>query len=235
MSQCHRISELKKILLSVSKYNSMDRYQTTFASWDKVASMYQQYFMDFDLYNDSYDAFCNEIKTPGASILEIGCGPGNITRYLLNKRNDLLIDATDIAPNMIVLAKQNNPAANCMVMDAREIHSLQKKYDGIMCGFCLPYLSKEDCEKLFVDCKNLLSVGGVFYCSAIEGDYNKSGFETGSTGDQAYVYYYELDYIKQLLATTGFVEIQEFHKQYQKKDGSKQIHLILLAKSAAGK
>ena len=78
-------------------------------------------------------------------------------------------------------------------------------------------------------------MGGVFYCSAIEGDYNKSGFETGSTGDKAYVYYYELDYIKQLLATTGFVEIQEFHKQYQKKDGSKQIHLILLAKSAAGK
>ncbi len=213
----------------------MDRYQTTFASWDKVASLYEQYFMDFDLYNDTYDIFCNEIKKSNAAILEIGCGPGNITRYLLDKKHDLLIDATDIAPNMIVLAKQNNPVANCMVMDARDIHTLTKKYDGIMCGFCLPYLSKEDCEKLFFDCKNLLSNGGIFYCSAIEGDYESSSFETGSSGDKVYVYYYEPDYLQQLLAKAGFEHIQLFQKKYQKKDGSKQTHIILLAKAAAGK
>jgi cyclopropane fatty-acyl-phospholipid synthase-like methyltransferase len=211
----------------------MDRYQTTFDTWDKIASLYQQYFMDLDLYNDTYDLFCDQLKTPAASILEIGCGPGNITRYLLNKRHDLLIDATDIAPNMISLAKQNNPAANCMILDAREIHTLTKKYNGIMCGFCLPYLSKEDCAKLFFDCKQLLNQDGVLYCSALEGDHENSGFESGSSGDKAYVYYYEQDFLIQLLETTGFENIQTFRKQYQKKDGTEQIHLILIAHSAA--
>lgn len=210
----------------------MNRYQTTFDTWDKIAHLYQQQFMDIDIYNDTYDAFCHAIKKQHAAILEIGCGPGNITRYLLHKRNDFLIDATDVSPNMAALAKQNNPAANCLVMDARDIHTLTKKYDGIICGFCLPYLSKEDAEKLFMDCRNLLHRGGVFYCSTIEGDYENSGFETGSTGDKAYVYYYPQDYLQQLLVKTGFGNIQCFHKQYQKKDGSMQTHLMMMAESA---
>lgn len=39
--------------------------------------------MDLDLYNDTYDAFCQAVYKPGARIFEIGCGPGNITRYVL--------------------------------------------------------------------------------------------------------------------------------------------------------
>ena len=210
----------------------MDRYQTTFATWDKIASLYQQYFMDLDLYNDTYDLFCDQIKTSNATILEIGCGPGNITWYLLSKRPDLVIDATDIAPNMITLAKQNNPAANCMVLDAREIHTLPNKYDGIMCGFCIPYLSQQDCRKLFLDCRNLLTPGAVFYCSALEGEHDHSGYESGSSGDKAYVYYYEQDFLIELLAASGFEHIQCFRKPYQKKDGTAQTHLVLIATAA---
>lgn len=210
----------------------MNRYQTTFGTWDKIASLYQQHFMDIDIYNDTYDAFCNAIKKQDAAILEIGCGPGNITQYLLHKRNDFVIDATDVSPNMVALAKQNNPAANCRVMDARDIHNLTKKYDGIICGFCLPYLSKEDAEKLFLDCRNLLTTGAVFYCSAIEGDYGHSGFETGSTGDKVYVYYYQQDDLQQLFVKNGFQNTAVFQKQYQKKDGSMQSHLVMMAESA---
>lgn len=207
----------------------MNRYQTTFATWDKVAALYQQHFMDVDLYNDTYDIFCNEIKAKHAAILEIGCGPGNITRYLLNKRKDFIIDATDISPNMIALAKQNNPAANVMIMDARNIDCITKKYDAIICGFCFPYLSKEDCEKLLADCRNLLNEDGILYISTIEGKYNNSGYETGSSGDKAYVYYYEQRYIEQLLSQHGFAAIHIIKKQYHKKDGSRQQHLIFIA------
>lgn len=207
----------------------MNRYQTTFATWDKIAVLYQQHFMNFDLYNDTYDTFCNEIKTTGASILEIGCGPGNITRYLLNKRNDFVIDATDISPNMIALAKQNNPSAKGIVMDARNIAGFNKKYDAIMCGFCLPYLSKEDGEKLLLDCGHLLNNGGILYISTIEGNYERSGYETGSTGDKVYVYYYELHLLEQLLCLHGFTTLHTIRKQYYKKDGSSQHHLILIA------
>ena len=89
----------------------MDNYQETFETWNKLASLYQDKFMDLELYNESYDAFCNSIAKENANILEIGCGPGNITKYLLLKRPNYQIYGIDVAPNMIELARQNNPTA----------------------------------------------------------------------------------------------------------------------------
>lgn len=62
----------------------MDPYKETFETWNKVASLYQEKFMELKLYNDTYDLICNVVIKNKATILEIGCGSGNITRYLLS-------------------------------------------------------------------------------------------------------------------------------------------------------
>ncbi len=64
----------------------MDKYQETFQTLNKVAKIYQDKFMNLGLYNDSYDNFLDLITKANASVLEIGCGPGNITKYLLTKK-----------------------------------------------------------------------------------------------------------------------------------------------------
>jgi trans-aconitate methyltransferase len=104
----------------------MDRYKETFETWNKVASLYEDKFMDLDLYNDSYDFICNLITKDNAKLLEIGCGPGNITKYLLSKRPDFNIFGIDIAPNMIELAKKNNPAASFAMMDSSKFPTLKQ-------------------------------------------------------------------------------------------------------------
>jgi ubiquinone/menaquinone biosynthesis C-methylase UbiE len=138
---------------------NMDKYEITFETWDKVADIYEEKFMDLDIYVTTYDSFSAYIKDDHAKILEIGCGPGNITRYLLSKRPSWDIEAIDVAPNMITLAQKNNPTAQCRVMDCREIDTIEKKFDAIMCGFCMPYLSREDSSKLVKDCSDLLKDG----------------------------------------------------------------------------
>ena len=208
----------------------MDRYKITFETWDKIASAYQEKFMELDLYNDSYDLFCQQIKNSDPSILEIGCGPGNVTKYLLAKRNDFKIEGIDVAPNMIKLAQVNNPQATFKVMDCRKISALEKKYDAIICGFCIPYLSKKDCSKMIKDCSSLLKNNGIFYLSAIEGDYENSGFEIGSTGDKAFVHYYREAYLREKLIENNFEVINFIRINYPKNDGSTQSHLILIAK-----
>jgi trans-aconitate methyltransferase len=57
--------------------------------------------MDLDIYNSSYDQFVDLVAKPKARILDIGCGPGNITKYLLKKRPDFYVEGIDIAPNMV--------------------------------------------------------------------------------------------------------------------------------------
>ena len=207
-----------------------NRYSETFETWNKVALLYQEKFMDLDLYNETYDFICSSLNKPNSKILEIGCGPGNITKYILSKRPDLDIFGIDIAPNMIDLAKINNPNANFAIMDSREISKIETKYDGIICGFCLPYLSQTDAENLIFDAKNLLVNNGLIYISFVEGDPNKSDFQIGSSGDRSYFYYHTLDKLKTQLLDNSFEYLKTFTVEYVKSETEIDIHTILTAK-----
>ncbi len=208
----------------------MDRYKETFETWNKVASRYRDMFMDLDLYNDTYDFICDSISKDNAKILEIGCGPGNITKYLLSERPDFDIFGIDIAPNMIELAKNNNPTANFAIMDSGQIDEIKTKYDAIVCGFCLPYLSQTDSRKLITDCYNLLNENGLIYISFVEGDPIKSDFQIGSSGDRIYFYFHNLDDLKTQLIENRFGELKTFKVEYKKTETQIDIHTILTAK-----
>jgi 2-polyprenyl-3-methyl-5-hydroxy-6-metoxy-1,4-benzoquinol methylase len=208
----------------------MDRYKETFETWNKVAALYQEKFMHLPIYNETYDSFCNSFTKDSANILEIGCGPGNISKYLLSKRPDDRIEGIDISPKMIELAQANNPTASYQVMDCRSIHLLDKKYDGIICGFCLPYISVEESRKLMTDAHELLQPGGIFYVSFVEGDERKSGFMTGSTGDRTYFNYYDLAKIMEHLYVVGFKEPKVYHVAYENGNSKNEIHTIIIAK-----
>ena len=187
--------------------------------------------MEMDLYNDTYTIFCRLIKKTHPNVFEIGCGPGNITKNLLTQRPDFKIEAIDMAPNMIKLAKLNNPAADFKTMDCREIDTITKKFDGIICGFCMPYLSKEDCAKVIKDCSSLLLSEGIFYFSVIEDSYNKSGYETSSDGEhRMFIYYHEETYLKKGLKENNFELLELLKKNYSKADGTSATHSIFIAK-----
>lgn len=208
----------------------MDKYQETFDTWNKIAKIYEDKFMDLDLYNDTYDVFLDLIPKTNSSVLEIGCGPGNITKYLLTKNPDLKIKGIDISENMIELAGKNNPSAEFEIMDTRKIHSINDKFDAIICGFCIPYLSQSDCLKLITDCKNLLNDSGILYLSFTEGNYEDSGFISGSSGDRTYFYYHNLDYLKKELKANSFETIKLLVKNYKKADGTLENHTVLILK-----
>lgn len=86
-----------------------EHYSETRHTWNKIAHLYEDKFMDLDLYDGTYNRFCDLLSNASASVLEIGCGPGNITRYLLGLNQDLKILATDVSDNMVRLAQKNNP------------------------------------------------------------------------------------------------------------------------------
>lgn len=207
----------------------MDKYLETFETWNKVAKLYEDKFMHLDLYNDTYDRFCELLSKKKSTILEIGCGPGNITKYLLTKRPDFEILGTDISPNMIELAKINCPNAKFKVIDSREIENIKNKFDAIVSGFCLPYLSELDIEKFIIDCKNLLNENGIIYLSFVEGEKEKSGYLKGSSGDRTYFYYHNLENLTNQLKLNKFEKQNLIRKSYIKNDKTEEIHTIIIA------
>jgi 2-polyprenyl-3-methyl-5-hydroxy-6-metoxy-1,4-benzoquinol methylase len=208
----------------------MNKTKQAVELFDKYAMQYQEQFMNVDLYSDSLDLFCKNVNKIDAEILELACGPGNITKYLLNKRPDFKITGLDLSANMIALAKLNNPEAEFLIMDCRTINMFHKTFDGIVCGFCLPYLSKEETFQLFSDCSLLINPEGMLYISTMEDDYSKSGIKKGSSGDEIYQYFYQADDLIDLLKMNDFEIIKLERKQYKDTNENLVTDLMIVAK-----
>jgi len=212
-----------------------DKTTNAVAIFNKYASEYQDKFMNTAMYHDTFDFFCDALNNEKAGILELACGPGNITRYLLAKNPEFKILGIDLAPGMLKLAKENNPSAEFKLMDCRTISGLDKKFDAIMCGFCLPYLNKEEALKLIVDASNLLNGKGIFYISTMEDEYINSGYKKGSSGDEIFMHYFEADFLKESLNRNGFEIMHLSRKNYLAGDKTPITDLILIARLIQGR
>lgn len=207
----------------------MNRYLKTFETWNKVANIYADTFMDLELYNDSYTRFYQALTTPTSTVLEVGCGPGNVAKYILSQRPLLDWFGIDVAPNMIRLAKQYNPKASFKQMDGRNILSLNASYDGIICGFFLPYITPKEANTFVQDCYKLLHINGIFYLSFVDGKPEDSGYITSSQGDQMYFQYHLENELNEHLAQVGFTTLHTLSVNYPKRDGSTEVHTIIIA------
>ncbi len=208
----------------------MDPHKETLETWNKVASLYEEQFMELEIYNETYDFVCRQLTAAQTRVLDAGCGPGNISRQLLSRRADLEIDGIDMAANMIDLAKKNNPGATFTVMDARAIGTLTKKYDAVICGFLLPYLSADESAQLINDASGLLDANGILYLSFVAGDAEQSGFKLSSTGYRSYFYYHQADQVKTMLSESGFEALKVFNVNYEKSADTSEDHTIMIAR-----
>lgn len=207
----------------------MNKYQETLNTWNKIASLYNEKFMQLPYYNASYDYICQALSKPKAKILDVGCGPGNITHYLLSKRPDYALLGIDIAEKMIELARENNPTAQFAVMDSRQIDQLNTAFDGVVAGFCLPYLSPAEAEAFIFAAYKLLNQAGLIYLSFVEGDPEQSDFKTGS-GGRVYFYYHQLQTLLGALEMAKFEDITTFKVPYKVSEQANELHTIVVAR-----
>ncbi len=198
--------------------------------FDSHAQRYQERFMDVAAYHAALDRF-NALMPPGAEVLELACGPGNVTQYLLRHRPDLRILGTDLAPRMLELARTNNPTAVFELLDQRALRSLQRTFHGIVCAFGLPYLDAQEAAELIRDAALCLHPGGALYLSTMEDDPSRSGFVMPSTGEgeAAWIQYHRGDDLVDALERNGFRVAERSNVITAAGDGSPANDLLIVA------
>lgn len=173
--------------------------------FDGAAQAYQEKHMDVSAYADSLDLFCERLPKPDAKVLELACGPGNITHYLLEKLPKLDVLATDLAPSMLSLAQANVPGARFELLDCKDLSSVEGIFEGIVCGFGFPYLSKAEALRFIEAAAVKLSGNGLLYVSTMEDRYENSkwvGTQKDEPG-QLYMHYHEADYLIAAMEQNG--------------------------------
>lgn len=93
-------------------------------------------------------------------ILEIGCGTGRLTSYLLEQFPDAEISALDIAPQMVEATQQRCPLVKVIQTDAEAfLKSCSNEYDLIISNATFQWF--DDVPTAISDAKSLLSEGGL--------------------------------------------------------------------------
>ncbi|TPH12226.1 class I SAM-dependent methyltransferase [Litorilituus lipolyticus] len=200
-------------------------------TFDKLAQKYQDKYMDFRFYHDTYDKLCQYIKPSTAKILDVACGPGNISKYLLSKLPNCQVLGIDMAPKMVELAQQNVPQASFLVMDCRDFSVSPHGYEAVVCGFFTPYLSKPEIVTLIANIRKHIVIGGVLYISTMEGEYNNSGLQTSSAGDQVFIYYHQYPFFEEVLARSGFKVINVKRKTFPVEEGEATTDMFIYAEA----
>lgn len=208
----------------------MENFELSVKRFDQFADEYAQRFMDLNAYSDSINRFCDLVGNERPKILELGCGPGNVTRLLKLRFSESQITAIDLAPHMIEIARAQVPDVDFRVMDVRDISAIPEKFNAVMCSFCLPFLSKEDAVQLIADCAERLSPSGVLYISTMEGNEEKAGFETTSFSGDSKIYfnYHQQQDLENAFAKSGFEIRQAKLQDYIEPDGSATTDMIFI-------
>jgi cyclopropane fatty-acyl-phospholipid synthase-like methyltransferase len=187
--------------------------------------------MDLELYKESFNYLVEHLPEKSA-VIELGCGPGNVIRYLSSQRSDIEFIGIDLAPAMIKAAEKVNPGHRFYVLDMRDLDIIANRVEGVIAAFSIPYILPGDLEKFFADCNKILKPGGLFYLSCMEGPEERSGFEkTSFTGeDEMHISYYQKEVVEKMMKLND-LEIVEFSSQdYPEMDGSVTTDLFYICK-----
>ena len=142
--------------------NMKDKISNTQASYDQVAVEYAKKFKDemddkpFD--RDCLDRLAREVGTLGP-ICDLGCGPGQIARYLHRQGVDTL--GVDLSPRMIAEAQRLNPDIPFHQGNMLSLPDADNSWGGIAAFYCIIHIPRERVVDALREMKRVLKPGGV--------------------------------------------------------------------------
>ncbi|HEY8345257.1 MAG TPA: class I SAM-dependent methyltransferase [Bacillota bacterium] len=191
----------------------MDKTLKTIEGYNQCANAFAEEFMDLGVFTEYVQEF-SDLLREGASILDLGCGPGNIGRFLMSQNKAYKILGLDLSAEMLQLAEKHVPGGRFVSADLRYL-SLQDKFDAIVASFCIIHLEKSDAFHLLKKTFQLLNDGGYLYLSFMSG--GKPGFErTSFSQEEIYFNYFSPRRILKYLKRLGYRIITKHYHAYQR-------------------
>ncbi len=169
----------------------------------KHALSYLKQFGDVTPYAPGLDFFLSRIPEKG-KILDLGCGPGNLSTYCLNSLPNLKVTGIDSAPEMVELASMTEDRAEFIELKIEEIHTLHGTFHGFLAGGCFPYISDQELVASIEHLNSLCKNKSALFVSSMIHEESTSRIESDGEGDSMRVWYRSKEEIPTLLERFGW-------------------------------
>lgn len=199
----------------------------TIESYNAKANEFQRTIGKLQNYNHTYD-FLIEKLSPGDEVLDLACGPAQISKYISSKI-DVKITGVDLSDKMLEIAKKEIPHGQ-FYKESIINFSNNKKYNLVIIGFGIPYLTTEQTQECISNAVKNMCNNSYFYMSFMHG--NGCKLEKTSFGGEYdfLIYYHNKNEIKEFISENSMEIIQEYELDYSEKDGTISKDIVFIAR-----
>jgi len=96
---------------------------------------------------------------PSGPVWDLGCGPGHVARYLLDR--GVTVAGLDLSAALVACAKQLNPTISFKQGDFRRLPVLDHTLAGIVAFYSIIHLSRQEVKPTLVEWRRAIKVGGL--------------------------------------------------------------------------
>lgn len=174
-------------------------------SYDRLAPQYAERFQDemdqkpFD--RDCLDRLAQEVGGAGP-ICDLGCGPGQIARYL--HRRGVQVLGVDLSPGMIAEAARLNPDIPFHQGDMLALPDEAAAWGGIAAFYCIIHISRDRVVDALREMWRVLRPGGALLLTFHIGDLVEHLDELWGTAIDLDFLFYRPEEMERWLTTAGF-------------------------------
>jgi len=197
-------------------------------AYNNNAEAYAEKFMDYEPYAKHAAEFAKLLPV-GASVLDVGCGPGNLAKQLSVAAKSIIITGIDLSTEMIEKARKNVPSGKFYTQDSRNARFCNAHYNAVVLSFSIVHLCDTEAYQLLANAVNWLIPEGLMYLSFMEG--KQAGFEeTSFSKNPIYYNYFDGNEIEQFLIANGIAIFRTVRQDYVEPDGSITTDIFIFGK-----
>lgn len=181
----------------------------TAAGYDALAEEYARRLFD-ELDNKPFDrAFLQRFSAiaPAGPILDVGCGPGHVGRFVHDLGRDIY--GVDISQRMVARAQELNPNLKFAVGDMRALPFPNASFAGLAAFYSIIHLHDEERSGAFAEMRRVLVPDGVIALSFHVGDEVRRIEELWNIRTSLDFAFFKPQAITTALTTAGFAIVEE--------------------------
>jgi SAM-dependent methyltransferase len=147
---------------------------------------------------------------PGLPVLDVGCGPGHITRYLHDL--GLPVVGVDVSPGMLGEARRLNPGIAFRQGDMRRLPWSDASVAAIAAPYSILHIPRQDVVPVLGELRRALVPGGRLYLSFHIGSEVRHVEDWWDTPVSLDFVFFETAEMEGYLQSAGFTAIETFER-----------------------
>lgn len=206
----------------------MDKSKFSVSTYNKIAEKYTDIYFNDLSDKPIIDRFLSLLPS-NAKILDIGCGPGNFTNYILKK--NFHIEGIDLSTEMIKIATKKVPKCKFELMDMRKLKFPANNFDGLLLAYSLINIPSEEIPNTLKGFYRVLKSKGIMLIIAQNGEPDQIIDEPLQKGEKIFTNFFTVERLSKFLKDAGFqIEYEDMTRIGDKSFPSQKIIYMIVKK-----